>query len=408
MSLQNFFSYIVVYFLLLFKAGFFFVETIGRYTNLILLAISIILFIISKSRFINSTIWFAFLTLFCEIITFATMGFPGIEFVLSCTFNVLLVVFIVSAIGKEQFKFIFSNINLVICVISLICFILHYIGLPLYQKFPLLFNSHGEGGYFVILSIPRIEFSEWSNYRIQGIYWEPGAFQFFIVISAIFDLFNKNFSGKVKLFRLIVFSVTVLLTFSTTGIIGGLLVVFLYAFKARKRSIIPLVMFLFFLMIAISYKIIDENSYLYYSLFGKLNGIKDSYMYGGSSDVSAETRFNSFVYVLDEYLKSPLVGIGQMGRLELLRRRSVMTTFTPLNMFAFYGTFLGVIHVVGITRFMNLRGKSFLEIIIVIVILILSVASEQFAFNPILMCISAYGYVSRIKYQNNKIPNHIV
>ena len=408
MKSSKFYSYLIIYLLLLFKAGFFFVESFARYTNIFLMVL-VFWYLTVKRRGLNKVaVIFAALTIFLELLTFVLKGFPEVEFFISCIVNLVLVVLVVSSIDLNHFKCAFSDINYVICIASLICFLLHFIGLPLYQICPLLINSHGEGGYFALFSIPRVEFSEWATYRIQGIYWEPGAFQFFIIVSAIIDLYRDSYSGQKRFFRIIIYVLTAILTFSTTGIIGSILVIFLYVYKVRKDTVVPLVTFASFIFLAIIYGLIDEDSYFYYSLFGKLNSINESYAYGSSSNESAEVRMNAFVYVLDEFLNSPIVGIGQSGNVELTRKGVAMTTFTPLNIFAFYGILLGLLHVIGITLVMRLKNKPFLEALLVFFILTLSTVSEQFAFNPILMCFSAYGYAAYMPLYKRRINPQVI
>ena len=149
---------------------------------------------------------------------------------------------------------------------------------------------------------------------------------------------------------------------------------------------------MFFAFCLLSYGVIDQDSFLYYTVIDKIINVGDMYEYGSGNDVSAEVRLNSFTYVLDEFIRSPIVGMGPSGKDNLKELGITMMTFTPLNYFAFYGLLMGIIHVYGLIKVMRLRHKRIIEAVIVLFVLVLSTVSEQFAFNPILMCFSFYGY----------------
>lgn len=390
MGSQKSFSYIIVYLLLLFKAGFFFVEFFNRYTSFLLFGLVVIFFIYFKKNINRTAALLSFVTLFLEFITYIIKGFPGVGNILSNIVNILLACFIVSSINKDSFKRIFSNIIFIICIESLLCFLLYTLGFPLYQKLPLLINSQNDGGYFALFSIPRMEFGMWSNYRIQGIFWEPGAFQFFIIVSAIIDLYDKHILKKNLIFRFLIYAITIFFTFSTTGILCGFILIILFLLKQKNK--VYLLAFMFFAFCLLSYGVIDQDSFLYYTVIDKIINVGDMYEYGSGNDVSAEVRLNSFTYVLDEFIRSPIVGMGPSGKDNLKELGITMMTFTPLNYFAFYGLLMGIIHVYGLIKVMRLRHKRRIEAVIVLFVLVLSTVSEQFAFNPILMCFSFYGY----------------
>ena len=140
---------------------------------------------------------------------------------------------------------------------------------------------------------------------------------------------------------------------------------------------------------------IAEGSYLYYSLFGKMEDVNDSYINGGSGNSTADTRVFSLIFTLDEFIKSPIVGIGLEGHENMAKRGlgGGGATITPLLLFANFGILMGLIHTIGIVKAMELRQKKIIEATLVLLIPILSTMSEQLAFNPILMSISMYGYL---------------
>ena len=386
-------------------------EFYSRFTNIFLLLIVFLLIVFYKRGINRIALAITSITFFLEILTWLSKGLPDIGSCISCIVNIFLTLLVVSAIDWKMFKKCFSDINFFICIFSLICLLLYTINLPIYNHFPLLFNSHGDGGYYAILATPRIEFSAWSSYRIQGIYWEPGAFQFFIIVSALIDIYNKDLSRRYTFTRISVYIISLIFTFSTTGIICGFIMTVLYLYNIRDISKIPLIVFSLIVICIVSYGVIEEDSFLYYSIFGKIEHLSNSYSYGGSNDVSADVRVNSFISVFNEFIKTPIVGLGESGNALLAERGVTMMTFTPLNLFAFYGIIMGFIHFIGLIKIMDLSNKHLIEAIIVFVVLILSTSSEQFAFNPIIMCFCMYGYMGihhdNIVFRKLNINNNI-
>lgn len=386
---QIIYSYLLVYLLLLFHAGFVFTESYSRYTNILLVVLTAIYLIIFKKKIARFTIFFSITTIILQLFTFILKGLPEPNFYISSVVDIITAAMIVSAIDIKIFKHIFSDINFVICIASLIFFLLFTYNVPL-EIFPVIINSNESSAYFAFLTSSRIA---WVDYRIQGIYWEPGAFQFFLIISALIDMYNIELTPRNRNLRFFVFLITLFFTYSTTGIICSLFVISLYLYKFNKKPIIVLSLFwgiLFFIIIG---GIIIEDSYLYYTLFGKLSALNDSFQYGESGNETADTRMGAVVYVVEEFLKSPIVGIGLSGHEALARRGLNLTTFTPISLFAEYGIFLGLFHMIGLLKLMLLQNKRVVEACLVLAASILCTISEQFAFNPILMCFSLYGYI---------------
>ena len=386
---QVIYSYLLVYLLLLFQAGFVFCELYSRYTNILLLLLTAIYMIAYKKKIAKATVLFSITTIILQLVTFILKGFPELNLYLSTVVDVLTTAMIVSALDIKTFKTTFSNINFVICIASLIFYLLFIFNVPL-SIFPVITSHSGTDAYFAFLTTSRME---WANYRLQGIYWEPGAFQFFLIISALFDMYNRELPPWRRNMRFFVFLITIFLTYSTTGIICSLFVATLYSYKFSRNPIIVISLFWGVIFFVIIGEMIIEGSFLYYSLFGKLSALNDSLLYGESGNETADTRMGAVIYVMEEFIKSPIVGIGLSGHKALAQRGLNLTTFTPISLFAEYGIFLGSVHIVGLLKLMQLRKKHIIEASLVLVITILCTISEQFAFNPILMCLCLYGYI---------------
>ena len=119
--------------------------------------------------------------------------------------------------------------------------------------------------------------------------------------------------------------------------------------------------------------------------------IIDSDTYGETGSTSV--RSESIKYGIEQFFKSPIWGIGQTGQEWIANKVGHrMMTCTPINYFAFYGLLCGVLSFVGFFKCMELKSKTLTQSILLVSVLLLTMSSENFTFNPILSTFMFYGY----------------
>ena len=305
---------------------------------------------------------------------------------------------IVSIISIDSFSKYFSNIILLICGVSLVGHLLFISGIPLIHLLPTITNSHGHSVYFAGLAEFWMDASS-GGYRLQGIFWEPGAFQAMIILAAILDLYKNN-PVKIR-FRLLCYAVTLFFTYSTTGYICLLLFFILLMVKGRKMKaslVFIIVSLSLFIVVLVNSLFNRLEGFLYFSMFGKLELLVEAFKYGDSN--AATSRVDSIILPFKYFLDSPIFGLGERGFDEIYQKVGHnMFTCTAVNYFAYYGVICGIICCIGFANYIRLKSKTFIEAFILIFILLITTGSENFAFNPIFTTFMLYGFV-RLKKAN--------
>ena len=377
-----------------------FYEMYSAISSISFLLVLIISFRLRDCAINNTQFRVIFVIFFLITLTGLFKGFEIGKYILS-VINLTTSLFLVAVIPYERFTKCFSNIIYLSCIFSLVGQVSFTLGLPFIENLPVLTNSKGIAVYFAGLA----EF--WTKqtdgiYRLQGFFWEPGAYQAMIIISFLFDIYINKPSKKI--IRYSCYIVTIILTYSTTGIVSLLILAALISVKGktiRYRNIFAGLLFALVCITLIPFLKENLTGFLYYSTFGKLELFNDAYTYGESN--SASSRYESIIFPLKEFLDSPIFGIGEVGleRIEKLLGHNMLTC-TPINFFAYYGFACGLICYYGIFKLLRLYNKSILEGLTLIILLLITVGSENFAYNPILTCLILYGYTMKSNISNKK------
>lgn len=137
--------------------------------------------------------------------------------------------------------------------------------------------------------------------RNFGIFREPGVYQFYILISLISTIFilEKN---KYFIPRLIVFTITMVSTFSTVGIIEYVFLIIISIIFYRKyffNNNFFLVFSLIFIIGFILY--ISYNSDLYWTVYSMFYKLKDTFSFNDARSLSIINNIKMFI-------ESPIIG----------------------------------------------------------------------------------------------------
>jgi hypothetical protein len=384
--------YASLYFLLLFKAGFYFQQNLSAITSTFFLVLLLFLYHRFHSKISSKAVLFILLTIFFHHVTYLVKGFPEIASYFLGVFNLVTVLLIVSIIRYNVFRRIFSNVIFAISMAALVCVILEKVGVPLYQYFPILTNSMGVSAYFLGITMVWTQAAYGMYHRAAGIFWEPGAFQAMIIFAMLIDLYSSEMTNKQLAKRYFVHSLTIFFTYSTTGYIGLILVLSVFFVCRTKYGKLSLLLYGLFAFFAISYLAVHSDGFLQYSAFGKLEEANAAYQTGESN--TASSRIESVIYPLNEFIESPIVGMGVEGREALeIKLGHGMFTCTPINYFSRNGFFCGILHVIGFIGLLRLKGKKTIEKILIIIIPLIATSSEAFTFNPILESFLCYGFI---------------
>lgn len=137
---------------------------------------------------------------------------------------------------KIEFLATLYTLILVLAVISLFLFITINI---LSGSIPLKVYNIDRIQYYSFLDVyymipsAKINFFGKDIYRIQSLFWEPGVFSVHLTFSLFYALFIRKHWNKIQI---IIIYVCILLTFSTTGICCGSVLLLIYLFTSKKTS----------------------------------------------------------------------------------------------------------------------------------------------------------------------------
>ena len=298
-----------------------------------------------------------------------------------CGFSVAL------SVDRKVFFDTFKKTVFFICLVAIFAEALAYIVPSLFEHFPVVTNTSGRNFYVFFVGAFGFDNIEQVFKRSMGIFWEPGAFSIYIVLSLAMELF----SSRKKMSRILVDIIALVFTFSTTGYIAFsfLLIVFLL-FKVGSRRIITKISVLFILSLLVIL-LTSRESQIGHVVFGKI-------IEGGSSSAA---RFSSFYNGLYLSFQKPFFGLG-------INSTSMMKFYlssgyakysnggadiinTVTGFMVYYGIPFSAVVLLGSLMFFKRFSSSFITALFLFVVLMLCYFGERF-FSFLPFVISFYGF----------------
>lgn len=233
-----------------------------------------------------------------------------------------------SRISLEDFAESYCNVMIVLTIASLVGW-----GFAEQIKnmaiFPVIENTVGCSYAFLGLTTIPIAYNH--ALRNMGIFWEPGAYQFYLVVALYFTLFVVQ--KKKKLFSIVIFVGGAISTISGVVMIPIVLLLIAYLLQERKFKVALLVFVLSIGVFAVF------QSGMMDSALNKLNGEGGSIYY----------RWIGIEGSLKAFFRSPIFGsspevnmaIKSELAIEYLGNRYSSNANTFFNYFAYYGLIVG-------------------------------------------------------------------
>ncbi|PAW30082.1 hypothetical protein BKC07_04445 [Peribacillus simplex] len=226
------------------------------------------------------------------------------------------------------------------------------------------------------------------QYRNYSIFREPGVFQFYIIIALIFELWIND--GPPKKSRIFLYCITLVSTFSTVGLITGIIVLFSYLISDMKNSnnkVKWLIgVFVFFIAFTLGYFKIPFVQEGLNDSFGKLSG-------GGGSMAS---RSGSLISYFNAWYNKPFIGWGytrgvyEAGEL-YLKKYTEDNTNTIFTNLAFFGLAYGATYQYLLIKFVSLSKKDLVVKLIIFIVLMLTINSQRFIESMIIFMLLFYS-----------------
>ena len=309
----------------------------------------------------------------------------GLKSILIITAYYVTAMLFVSVVRREIWIKYYQKVMCLLAVFSIFAFVLAVFFPDIIRRLPTTVNGGQLRAYTMFLAIVPTNLP----LRSYGIFWEPGAYQVYLSLAVIFEFFCVE---KTNIKRLFLYIAALCLTFSTASYIVLLAIVVavlcngLYTSKERKKTIYFLLAMLVPIIIAY-YIIMYFDPSLYYTVFGKLEHFTADSLY------SAGVRYSSIEGTIKAFWQSPIWGWGKEGLNTFFETtyNHKMRTFTPGNWFAENGIFYGTVVCVGLFKFTQAFSKRTFMRILLFVILLMMLASEDFASNVSVLIWVMYG-----------------
>ncbi|MCB2289989.1 hypothetical protein LGK97_09440 [Clostridium sp. CS001] len=295
----------------------------------------------------------------------------------------LLTVYLFCIIVKfNEFKESYTKIIYILCIISLI---FYFVGI-FYSSFVYLlpeikYGSIDQYYKYAIIHSFRCEhiFLMYDDFsKNSSIFWEPGAYQFFLNLALYFEI-NKN---KKSMIRILVYIAGIISTFSTTGLFT-LFIILLFNIRIGKKIQMKKVFVMFLILILI-------NTCVYKNMDDYFNKFKQ----GNNSYISYESRLTNTKEDLDILLKYPLgVGYTNYFKYNIGGSENSVTSLSSM-----YGLLYAFPMFFGIFLLAFRMKFSYTQFIVFPLLIFLSCLSEKFFFTPIIMYLSILPF-----FRNNFI-----
>lgn len=264
---------------------------------------------------------------------------------------------------RFRFFFYFENILYYLCIIALFFWGIQSI-MPdtLKNIFQLIsFSEPGSGNVesnIIIYTLPNTEgfesyvlnFGGFSIIRNAGFTWEPGAFACYINLAIFVNLIRTKFKIH-KNFRLFIFIIALITTFSTTGFTIFMMLLIFYAYNQHLKHRIlfaPVLIALIFYVSTLPFmteKISDNSEYDTEEM------IENSITY---DEEFTPQRIQSLQIDFIDFLNNPILGYG--GQLEEQWTAKLGANISTISGI---GKVLAVFGLVGIFFFfINLKNSS--------------------------------------------------
>jgi len=290
-------------------------------------------------------------------------------------------------IEQERFIDFYIKLMRIIAVLSLIGLFFARAIMEM-DIFPVVTNVSG-------INFTSLFFTNIPHYayyiRNFGSFWEPGVYQAYLFVALFFVLFCRN---QLRKMDVLLFSLTIVSTFSTTGFFALATLLFGYIMSKQtngKKSIKWLVLMVIVLIVL--YVLFTEEASQVF--FNKLRL--------GTDSPSFSSRWNAIWANIAIFLKHPLFGVGPNGMLreQVLYLKTVTQTGTFFNTntllfhFAVYGVTLGCYYMVLIYKLVRKYACGFLAISAILLGFFIIFSGENFTYSLFFNTIIFFGLKER-------------
>lgn len=296
--IKNIGLYLYTFFLLLGNGSVTFGVKFGNQITVIVFFVSIVVAIIAGRIYKKNIIKFSIIAGLFLLVNLLNLS-SGVDWESGLLFlgQLFIICIIQSYYDSADLHRCIVNCMFVICVISLITFLLRETGSSIFNPFIMEEKIHGSS-YTYIYSFWHTFGWNVDFHRNAGPFWEAGMFACFIAIALCFLVFEENLlnTKKTKLY-FITFIITIVSTMSTTGYIMLVIFALFYfvkqPFETKKQFVLKLFLGIFIVAAVI--------------LLLKSSVIQEKLFTNNSSIMKRTANITGGIKLIQE---QPLIGLG--------------------------------------------------------------------------------------------------
>lgn len=326
---------------------------------------------------IKAACWLSFLLVVIFVLQDIVLGHITVLGSINTLVKFILAICMVGALGS-RFKTILLYVMTVICLISLPLFLLNLMGIQIPGIVPV--SHFGES----IIIYYQLGTNYYSEIRNCGMFWEPGAFAGYIIVTLFLFINDFRVLFKDYLKQSVILVVALITTLSTTGFICFVYLVLCYLLKTTKSKIYSIIM-LVFMAIPISY------AFTKLSFLG--DKISQQFISASETEVGEVNLGRIGTLLFDWYYikKHPIIGNG----LDATTRYADHIGVSEIN--ALGNGFSGIIGDLGVVFVfiwfcILYKNKSLSYSLLLIIAIILMLQGECFLRYPLFMALPFIDY----------------
>ncbi len=225
--------------------------------------------------------------------------------------------------------------------------------------------------------------------RNFGVFREPGVYQFFLLIPLIYELLlNKN---KLRYINIAILSITIISTFSLVGVcvLGIVITIHILKLALEKRMTkknIYLLLMVAFLFIIVVYS-------LYLTNYNFKSIIKESFKKAVTINESTSTRGLALERNLKLFLKNPILG----NDFSNVNNEFAHNTTSTLSIFAIFGLFSGILHVLFQLKFARKVSSNKLIVALTFIVVMLMINTQFLLGNTLFWVFTFSVFMSDVQ-----------
>ncbi|MAA58411.1 MAG: hypothetical protein CL855_08145 [Cryomorphaceae bacterium] len=365
-----------------------------------ILVATVLLWILASSKVIIFNVAYVALFVTLGIAVFLTMMLNGDASkyfsYLNFTARILIPFMIPLLISFQDFAKIYLRIIIFLALSSVVIFLLLLVDSNWYRAFPKTVGLTGLE-YFNLFLFVVSDNGEIS--RNNSIFWEPGAFQGFLTLGLLFEIYLYKLKRIKNIVILCLASVT---TVSTTGYIILLILLILLTtnfISSRptkiKKSHLTLGLPLVLLCIAFMAPLFFE------SVFAKF----------GENNQSSFIRFSSTIVDLMVFVESAFYGLGLSNYSVKVPDIAYQLFYLEMggstNSITYHLAVYGVLFVIPLLwmylKFCRLLTQDMMQAVFIFIIIMLTFATENFFSSLLWLTLGFYGAHAAIKRTHLKV-----